>query len=239
VLSALVLPIVSRKQSRNGSTWHNVSVPSSNEPRSQRAILAVCNNQPCIAASKNSGNCWVMLVCCIQGSVPGCTWSCTGVSCSLESTLRLDRAFSRPKHPQCMPEVLFRVHVVSCQLLTLAHPAACCSICSIVTGVLVGVMGVARIVASMSRTHLFFPQFGKISDRFQTPMWATVFVTVAAVPLSLLSDLPQLIDMVSAGQWVACSACKPARASSSHTCFQRVHCAKATRASRCHCNLVV
>lgn len=76
------------------------------------------------------------------------------------------------------------------------------------TGVLVGVMGVARIVASMSRTHLFFPQFGKISDRFQTPMWATVFVTVAAVPLALLSDLPQLIDMVSAGAWAVMCAGK-------------------------------
>jgi hypothetical protein len=30
-----------------------------------------------------------------------------------------------------------------------------------VTGVLVGVMGVARIVASMGRTHLCFPQFGE------------------------------------------------------------------------------
>ncbi len=76
------------------------------------------------------------------------------------------------------------------------HTSLCCSI---VTGVLVGVMGVARIVTSMARTHLFFPQFGKISERFQTPMWATVFVTVAGVPLALLTDLPPLIDMVSAG----------------------------------------
>eukprot|EP00775_Hariotina_reticulata_P003840 gene3840-4097_t len=69
----------------------------------------------------------------------------------------------------------------------------------IVTGVLVGVMGVARIVCSMGRSHLIFPIFGKIHDRFGTPMWATLFVTIAAVPLCILTDLPALIDMVSAG----------------------------------------
>lgn len=72
--------------------------------------------------------------------------------------------------------------------------------CRIVTGVLVGVMGVARIVTSMGRTHLFFPIFGVISPRFQTPMWATLFVTVAGVPLAILTDLPPLIDCVSAGR---------------------------------------
>jgi amino acid transporter len=82
-----------------------------------------------------------------------------------------------------------------------------CCYCSIVTGVLVGVMGVARIVCSMARTHLFFPWFGKISERFQTPMWATVFVTVAGVPLALLTDLPPLIDMVSAGGFRAFRCC--------------------------------
>jgi amino acid transporter len=59
----------------------------------------------------------------------------------------------------------------------------------------VGVMGVARIVTSMGRTHLFFPLFGKVSDRFGTPIWATLFVTVAALPLCILTDLPALIDM--------------------------------------------
>ncbi|KAF6256039.1 amino acid permease family protein [Scenedesmus sp. NREL 46B-D3] len=69
----------------------------------------------------------------------------------------------------------------------------------IITGVLVGVMGVARIVTSMGRTHLFFPVFGRVSKRFGTPIWATLFVTVAALPLCILTDLPDLIDMVSAG----------------------------------------
>jgi amino acid transporter len=62
-------------------------------------------------------------------------------------------------------------------------------------------MGVARIVTSMGRTHMFFPQFGKISNRFNTPMWATAFVTIAGVPLAILTDLPPLIDMVSAGEY--------------------------------------
>jgi len=48
-------------------------------------------------------------------------------------------------------------------------------------------MGVARIVCSMGRTHLIFPIFGKIHDRFGTPMWATLFVTIAAIPLCILT----------------------------------------------------
>jgi amino acid transporter len=56
-------------------------------------------------------------------------------------------------------------------------------------------MGVARIVTSMGRTHLFFPLFGKVNQRFGTPIWATLFVTVAALPLCILTDLPALIDM--------------------------------------------
>eukprot|EP00882_Tetradesmus_deserticola_P001730 GHRQ01001859.1.p1 GENE.GHRQ01001859.1~~GHRQ01001859.1.p1 ORF type:complete len:634 (+),score=216.50 GHRQ01001859.1:64-1902(+) len=73
------------------------------------------------------------------------------------------------------------------------------AVLGIITGVLVGVMGVARIVTSMGRTHLFFPVFGKINERFGTPIWATLFVTLAALPLCILTDLPDLIDMVSAG----------------------------------------
>ncbi|WIA39047.1 hypothetical protein OEZ86_005191 [Tetradesmus obliquus] len=73
------------------------------------------------------------------------------------------------------------------------------AVLGIVTGVLVGVMGVARIVTSMARTHLFFPLFGKVNERFGTPIWATLFVTVATLPLCILTDLPALIDMVSAG----------------------------------------
>jgi hypothetical protein len=144
------------------------------------------------------------------------------VSGLLEFTLWLCSSFwSFPAHSTCSAclRSCQAFCAVSCQLPTLAYPAACRLICSIVTGVLVGVMGVARIVASMSRTHLFFPQFGKISDRFQTPMWATVFVTVAAVPLSLLSDLPQLIDMVSAGQLVGCFPRGPAQATATCMCY--------------------
>ena len=59
-------------------------------------------------------------------------------------------------------------------------------------------MGVARIVCSISRTHLWLPFFGKVS-KFGTPMYATMFVVVLCLPLAILSDLPALIDMVSAG----------------------------------------
>jgi amino acid transporter len=56
-------------------------------------------------------------------------------------------------------------------------------------------MGVARIVTSMGRTHLFFPLFGKVNDRFGTPIYATLLVTLAALPLCILTDLPVLINM--------------------------------------------
>jgi len=74
--------------------------------------------------------------------------------------------------------------------------------------VLVGVMGVARIVTSMGRTHLFFPIMGSIHPRHMTPMWATLFVTVAGVPLAILTDLPPLIDCVSAGKKAMWATCK-------------------------------
>lgn len=48
-------------------------------------------------------------------------------------------------------------------------------------------MGVARIVTSMSRTHLFLPFFGKVSSRFGTPMWSTLLVSVLAIPLCILT----------------------------------------------------
>ena len=60
-------------------------------------------------------------------------------------------------------------------------------------------MGVARIVCSVSRTHLFLPLFGKVSHKFGTPMWSTLFITIITLPLAILTDLPALIDMVSAG----------------------------------------
>ena len=60
-------------------------------------------------------------------------------------------------------------------------------------------MGVSRIVCGVSRTHLFLPLFGKVSSKYGTPMWATLFTSVITLPLAILTDLPALIDMVSAG----------------------------------------
>jgi hypothetical protein len=116
----------------------------------------------------------------------------------------------------------------------------------IVTGVLVNIMGVSRIVCSLARTHLFFPIFGvsadgadlcvlsgcsrvltveswlccrckrsgavltvcppphprqEINGKTGTPIYATLFVMVATLPLAILTDLPPLIDMVSAVRW--------------------------------------
>ena len=55
--------------------------------------------------------------------------------------------------------------------------------------------GVARIICSMSRTHLLFPGFGKINRKFLTPMNSTLLVIVATLPLAILTDLPALINL--------------------------------------------
>lgn len=49
----------------------------------------------------------------------------------------------------------------------------------------------------MSRTHLFFPVLGTINGKTGTPIYATLFVMIATLPLAILTDLPPLIDMVS------------------------------------------
>ena len=69
----------------------------------------------------------------------------------------------------------------------------------IVTGVLANIMGVSRILCSLARTHLAPPLFGRVSRRFRTPFNATAVLVAASLPLTLLSDLPTLIDMVAAG----------------------------------------
>ena len=69
----------------------------------------------------------------------------------------------------------------------------------IVTGVLANIMGVSRILCSLARTHLAPPALGRVSRRFRTPFNATVLLVIVALPLTVLSDLPTLIDMVSAG----------------------------------------
>lgn len=50
----------------NAAPGTNFSVPCSNEPRSKRAVFVVCNNQPCIAATKDASYCRVMTVLCIH-----------------------------------------------------------------------------------------------------------------------------------------------------------------------------
>lgn len=59
----------------------------------------------------------------------------------------------------------------------------------ILTGVLANIMGVSRILCSLSRTHLAPPLFGRVSRRFKTPATATVFIVLVSLPLTILSDL--------------------------------------------------
>lgn len=67
------------------------------------------------------------------------------------------------------------------------------------TGVLVGEMGVARILASLSRTHLSPPFLAKINEKYQTPIVSTVVLGVVTAIIGTFTAFDSLVDMVSAG----------------------------------------
>jgi hypothetical protein len=72
--------------------------------------------------------------------------------------------------------------------------------------------------SSLARTHLFFPLFGEVNGKTGTPIYATLFVLIATLPLAILTDLPPLIDMVSAGE---CLSYRVLRAAD--TCLHESH----------------
>jgi hypothetical protein len=72
-----------------------------------------------------------------------------------------------------------------------------------ITGVMVGMMGVARLVCCLCRSHIGPPIFGRVNAKRGTPAWATVLTTLFVAPFALLTDLPALIDMCSAAALAA------------------------------------
>jgi amino acid permease len=72
-----------------------------------------------------------------------------------------------------------------------------------VTGVLVGIMGVARLMCCLCRSHIGMPVFGRVNAKRGTPMWATALTSLFVAPFALLTDLPALIDMCSAAALAA------------------------------------
>jgi hypothetical protein len=71
------------------------------------------------------------------------------------------------------------------------------------TGAMVGMMGVARLVCCLCRSHIGPPVFGRVNAKRGTPIWATVLTTVFMAPFVILTDLPALIDMCSAAALAA------------------------------------
>ncbi|GBF87743.1 cationic amino acid transporter-like [Raphidocelis subcapitata] len=69
----------------------------------------------------------------------------------------------------------------------------------IVTGVLVGMMAVARIFSAVGRSHLVFPVIGHVHPKYRTPAVSTLILGIPTILLALLSDLPMLVNLVSAG----------------------------------------
>lgn len=79
------------------------------------------------------------------------------------------------------------------------HLVALGALLGITTGVLVGVMGQSRILASLSRTHLCPPLLARVHPRYQTPIVATVFLGVITAVIAVFTAFDALVDMVSAG----------------------------------------
>jgi len=67
----------------------------------------------------------------------------------------------------------------------------------IVTGTLVGMFAVSRIIAAVSRTHLLPPFLAKVHKRFGTPFIATALQGIATAIIALFTDFAELINMVS------------------------------------------
>ncbi|CAI5516039.1 unnamed protein product [Closterium sp. Naga37s-1] len=70
---------------------------------------------------------------------------------------------------------------------------------AIVTAVLVGLMGQARIVLVVARAELLPKQFASVSPVTRTPLFATAVLGVATGVIALLVDLETLATMVSIG----------------------------------------
>lgn len=68
----------------------------------------------------------------------------------------------------------------------------------IVTGVLVGCLGVARFLQALARQHLVFPFMAHIHPKLGTPWVATVVLGIAAAIFALLTAVDSLVDMTAA-----------------------------------------
>ncbi|CAI5479764.1 unnamed protein product [Closterium sp. Yama58-4] len=80
-----------------------------------------------------------------------------------------------------------------------AGAVAAGALLAIVTAVLVGLMGQARIVLVVARAELLPKKFASVSPVTRTPLFATVVLGVATGVIALLVDLETLASMVSIG----------------------------------------
>eukprot|EP00879_Flechtneria_rotunda_P002193 GHRR01002379.1.p1 GENE.GHRR01002379.1~~GHRR01002379.1.p1 ORF type:complete len:523 (+),score=115.42 GHRR01002379.1:1539-3107(+) len=67
----------------------------------------------------------------------------------------------------------------------------------IITGTLVGMYAVSRIIAAVARQHLLPPFLAKIHRRFGTPWITTLLQGVATAIIALFTDFAELINLVS------------------------------------------
>eukprot|EP00878_Enallax_costatus_P000818 GHUV01000943.1.p1 GENE.GHUV01000943.1~~GHUV01000943.1.p1 ORF type:complete len:550 (+),score=66.26 GHUV01000943.1:156-1652(+) len=67
----------------------------------------------------------------------------------------------------------------------------------IITGTLVGMYAVSRIIAAVSRQHLLPPFLARVHKRFGTPYIATILQGVATAVIALFTSFDELIHLVS------------------------------------------
>lgn len=67
----------------------------------------------------------------------------------------------------------------------------------IVTGTLVGMFAVSRIIAAVARQHLLPPVLASVHGRFGTPWVATLCAGLATALIALFTDFADLLNMVS------------------------------------------
>ncbi|WIA23368.1 hypothetical protein OEZ85_000131 [Tetradesmus obliquus] len=71
------------------------------------------------------------------------------------------------------------------------------AVLGIITGTLVGMFAVSRIIAAVARQHLLPPFLAKVHKRFGTPYISTALSGVATAVIALFTSFDELLNMVS------------------------------------------
>lgn len=77
------------------------------------------------------------------------------------------------------------------------------SVTTLTANVLCSIIGQPRIYMRMAKDGLLFSCFSKVSEKYQTPIWGTIFTGVVSGLLAFLLDIGTLTNMISIGTLLA------------------------------------